>query len=274
MNILIVGQGHMGKILEKGLPSATLCQKRIQEMTRLDVQPFDVVVNTAAKTDLPWCEEHPMEAFEENVIAAVKLGRLAANEGIPLIHLSSGCIWKGPYNSYGTPFRPTSLPDPACFYSWTKVAAEGILMNEKPTALHILRPRQVYSDSPSPRNTLFKLNTYKKLLDTPNSMTSVDTIKKCILGIIKDSETLNQIKVWNLYDIGVTSPYQVGMLLHEAGLREKPELLEKKDLDTWHKPQRVDAVMEDIFMEKFVEPPMVQDELRRVIALFAVKLKG
>lgn len=274
MNILIVGNGHMGSILEKGIPNAVLCQKRISEMTTGDLLDFDVVVNTAAKTDLPWCEEHPREAFEDNVEAAVKLGRLASSVGIPLIHFSSGCIWKGPYDKAGKPFTNHSPADPACFYSWTKVAAEAILLSEKRIGLHILRPRQVYSDSPSSRNTLFKLMKYKKLLDTPNSMTSSDTIKKCIMRIISDKSLLNEIRIWNLYDIGVTSPYEVGMILHEAGLRDKPESLNKNDLDTWHKPQRVDAVMEDSFMETIVNPPVVQDELRRLVASFAKKINN
>ena len=55
-----------------------------------------------------------------------------------------------------------------------------------------------------------------------------------------------------------------------AGLRAKPERLEKNDLDSWHKPKRVDVVLADPFFETLAEPPRVEDELRRNIALFAL----
>jgi len=273
MKILVVGKGHMGKILEKELPNTVLYPQRIQQMEQKDLEGYNVVINTAAKTDLPWCESNAREAFEHNVECAFKLGRFCCDVGLPLIQFSSGCIWKGPYTHLKRPFRPTSPADPACFYSWTKVAAEGILLREFVDGLHILRPRQVYSDEPSPRNTLWKLNSYPKLLDTPNSMTSSATIQKCISRIIEDEDTLYSNRVWNLYDLGITSPFKVGMMLFKRGLRKKPKKLEKKDLDTWHKPQRVDVVMEDYRMERVVDPPNVNDELERMIDLFAKNLK-
>jgi len=273
VNILIVGTGHMGQILEKEL-SGKLCKKRIQEMTSEDIRGFDVVVNTAGKTDLPYCENNPLDAFENNVQAPLMLLRMCQNELANLIHFSSGCIWKGPYNASGSPFSPESPPTPACFYSWTKAAAEAMLLKEAFVGLHILRPRQVFSSSVSPRNTLTKLLRYPDLLDTPNSMTSDATIVKAIKRICADKLEFKSKRVWNLYDIGVTSPYKVGMMLHDAGLRLAPKILEKNALDSWHKPQRVDAVMCDIYMEKFVEPGIIEGELNKAINGLVKNLNG
>ncbi len=54
-----------------------------------------------------------------------------------------------------------------------------------------------------------------------------------------------------------------------AGCREAPEKLEKSEMDSWHKPKRVDAVIEDKFFEDLIKPPAVQNELKRNIALYS-----
>jgi hypothetical protein len=75
-------------------------------------------------------------------------------------------------------------------------------------------------------------------------------------------------RIINVYDKGITSPYEVGVMLAEAGLRDMPEKLEKSTLNEWHKPKRVDAVIKDSFFELMVEPPPVQCELKRNIDLY------
>ena len=72
--------------------------------------------------------------------------------------------------------------------------------------------------------------------------------------------------VFNVYDRGVTTPYQIGVMLAEAGLREKPTRIEKTELDTWHKPRRVDTVIHDRRFEERAKPRDVADVLRESIA--------
>src|SRR5205823_4133626 len=96
------------------------------------------------------------------------------------LHFSSGCIWDGPYDDNGKPFTPLHPARPAAYYSWTKAACDALLLGEDPENVAILRPRQVYSSLRSPRNTISKLNSYPKLVDTPNSMSSMDIIVKTV----------------------------------------------------------------------------------------------
>src|SRR5205814_707999 len=138
-----------------------------------------------------------------------------------------------------------------------------LLMDEPAVPLLILRPRQVYSPLASPRNTLTKLNSYPKLLDTPNSMTSADTIAKTIETALHASDTRVWNRIMNVYERNASSPYEVGTLLAQAGCRKPPEKLNKSDLDSWHKPKRVDAVIEDKVFEELIDPPTVQNELKR-----------
>lgn len=276
MNALVIGGGHLGTFLKERLNPAHHFVGVMDhlEQDALDAMNVSVVINTAGKTSLEDCEKNPLRAFDCNVAQPVRLLRKIKNQ--LYIHISSGCIWDGPYDDNGHPFMPGSPPTPACFYSWTKVCCEAIMSKETQNRkVAILRPRQVYSPVPSPRNTLSKLMSYPKLIDTPNSMTSAETIAKTIEFLVeeKDATGFGVPLVMNVYDEGVTSPYKVGMIMHEMGLREKPVLMTKGDLDLELKPKRVDAVLEDDFFSYEVDPPNVEEEMRRVVAEYAKRIK-
>lgn len=273
--VLLIGRGHLGSFL-RDLWDIPPELHWTGEMAGLDsthlwrLRP-SVVINTAGKTDLRWCEDNSLECFRCNVTAPLSIYRSIKNvfnDRVLYIHLSSGCIWDGPFNSDGGAFQPDDPPTPACFYSWTKACCDALLMAEATAPLLILRPRQVYSPVRSPRNTLMKLNGYQKLLDIPNSMTSANTIARTIETMIGKINDSTQARILNVYDLGFTSPYEVGVFLSQAGHRGMPERLDKTDLDSWHKPKRVDVVMKDEFFEEAVRPTSIRLELLRVIALF------
>lgn len=270
-NLVVVGRGHVGRHLAEVLETDRIDT----DMDQIDDQMIEgrIVVCAAGKTDLPWCEAHPLKAWEANVAAPYELAQRVLDLGGKYIHLSSGCVWDGPYldEEGKEPFQPLDPVSPACFYSWTKAACDALLWQlvETQGPLTILRPRQVYSPHRSPRNLLQKLLGYEKLLDTANSMTSVDTIAKTIKILVEDERSPLWGETVNVYDKGVASPFIAGGLLAAAGLRKEPAKLEKSDLDSWHKPKRVDTVLFDLVFEEEVDPPVLLDELSRVIKLFA-----
>ena len=274
--VLLIGKGHLGSYLKEQwkLPSE---QHWTREMSELDEATLkrlrpDAVINTAGKTELRWCEENANECFRCNVSAPIGVFRAvksAFNNLVPYIHLSSGCVWDGPYRPDGKPFQPNDPATPACFYAWTKASCDALMMAEAFGPLLLIRPRQVYSPLASPRNTLTKLNSYPKLLDTPNTMTSADTIRTTIEIVLASKDTRVWNRIMNVYERNPSSPFEVGTLLARAGCRKPPEKLTKNDLDSWHKPKRVDAVIEDKFFEDLVQPPTVQEELKRNIDLYA-----
>jgi dTDP-4-dehydrorhamnose reductase len=274
---LIVGRGHLGTFLAERLgvePSGrwTVEMDTLSERELVRRSPTAVVI-AAGKTELRWCEDHPLEAFRCNVTAPLQLFRRvrrALGGDVPFVHLSSGCVWDGPYAVGGRPFTPADPPTPACFYSWTKAACDAMLPAEAAgSTVVILRPRQVYSPVNSPRNTLTKLCKYPALIDTPNSMTSAETIARTVDAVVAPAGRSAHGRILNVYDRGVTSPYAVGGLLAEAGLRDRPGKIDKAELDRTLVPRRVDAVLHDEFFESLVNPPAVEAELRRVIGEFA-----
>ncbi len=278
--VILIGKGHLGSYLKSlwRIPDELHWTREMSDLsvdTLQRLQP-EAVINTAGKTDLRWCEDNAAECFRCNVsapIAVYRAVKAAFNHRVPYIHLSSGCVWDGPFRPDGKPFGPTDPATPACFYSWTKAACDALLIAEAGAPVIALRPRQVYSPLPAARNTLTKLNAYPKLLDTPNSMTSADTIANTIETLLDFPSCLNWPFIMNVYERHYSSPFEVGTFLAQAGCRSMPEKLTKTELDAWHKPKRVDAVIEDKYFEARFNPPTVQEELKRNIALFAQAIK-
>lgn len=273
---LLIGRGHLGSFLKTrfSVPEALHWTRDLDELDEATLRKLSptAVVNTAGKTELSWCEANAAETFRCNAAAPLNLYRrikAAAGEAIPFIHVSSGCVWDGPYRADGKPFGPEDPPSPACFYSWTKAAGDAMLLREAAGGkLAILRPRQVYSPLAAERNTLSKLRRYPKLIDTPNSMTSAETIARTVDKLTEPAGAEAFGRILCVYERGTTTPFEVGMFLARAGLRAEPELIDKSALDRTLKPKRVDTVLSDPFFEALVQPPKVQDELRRVINHF------
>lgn len=283
--ILVLGNGHVGRWLVKNNPYLyKMCTLRMEELTDLilkhefyrDMENCKVVaiLNTAAKTDMIWCEKNPYECFKNNFEYPVALAK-AIQDKLPkttFIQISSGCVWQGPYKKDNTPFGPYDLVNPACIYTQCKALCDSVLLQEIDN-LKILRPRLVYSDVNSPRNLLYKLNSYSKLIDSPNSITSVRTISATLASMFTYLDKYSTARMLNVYDRGVVSPLQIGYMLAARGLRNPPELLTKDSLDSWHKPKRVDVVLHDTEFEQLVQPPTVYDELDYMIGSFRGNIK-
>jgi dTDP-4-dehydrorhamnose reductase len=266
--VLLIGRGQIGSALERGLSrvSMDLWPGDLDELSQADLLRLapDVVINSAGKTNLAWCEENAAEALRCNLEAPVRLfDRILAMRTPPrFLQLSSGCVWDGPYDPDGKPFTPSSAPSPAALYSWTKAACDAMLLARDAERVAILRPRQVYSADLNDRNMLVKLLRYPGLIDTPNSISSITTIVRTVQHLMNAEDWAG---TWNVYDRGVVTPLEIGNMLASAGLREKPSIISKEELDIFHHPRRVDTVLYDARFEAAIAPPDAREELLRAI---------
>ncbi len=278
--ILIIGGGQVGSGLIDALRdrNVDIWREDIDALSRVslsDLNP-DAVINAAGKTDLAWCEANARETVRSNIEAPVQLyDRIldySASRVKPVrfLHFSSGCVWDGPFRKDGAGFEPNDPPSPACLYSWTKAAADGMLLQRDSEHVAILRPRQIYSASSTPRNSIVKLLRYPKLIDSPNSMSSLEIIQQTVRTLL-DAAT-NWSGIWNIYDDGAITPYEVGVMLAEAGLREMPTSIKKSELDTWHVPRRVDTVLSDKRFEALIHPEPLTVVMKRTILAFKDRL--
>jgi dTDP-4-dehydrorhamnose reductase len=267
--ILVTGKGHLGRIIAESL-GANLYEGKLEDLSDIQIDYATDIINTAAKTDLKWCEENRAEASFVNSFLAVGLYKRASKLGTRFIQLSSGCVWKGPYDGKGDPFTPNHPATPACHYAVTKASCDEELLKEKQMPgsadLAILRLRMPYSKINSDRNLLNKILKYDRVIDTPNSITSVEVLCKTLSFLTLQEKCGLWNRITCVYDAGIVTPYTIATKLYHAGLRGAPERITKYQLDQWHRPQRVDTVMKDVLFEELVKPENVGQMLDRTIA--------
>ncbi len=214
MRRIIIGNGKVASILkQKG--DVTLTHKDIEISDSGSVYralakqcaPGDVVINTAAKISLEWCEENKLEAFRVNAQGPLNIADACQRVGAKLVHISSGCVFDGNH----IPFREDTPPRPAAWYSRTKVWADEVIMNHGIKDYLILRPRQMISPVPNATNMLTKFLEKKTLacIDEPNSITCIEDFKLMMEHLIK----VGAQGIYNCANTGLVSPYDVAMAL-------------------------------------------------------------
>lgn len=135
-----------------------------------------VLINAIGKTGRPnvdWCEDNKEETFFSNVEIPVFIAAIAGSYNIPLIHISSGCIFNGP-----GPFSTFDKPNfEESYYSYTKAEAERRLIKALEysfSKLDIHRIRMPFTDEEDDRNLITKLLKYDQTVDAPNSITYIN----------------------------------------------------------------------------------------------------
>ena len=282
MKILIFGKGQLGEeyreyfSVKPEYTVAVAAGADIRDLGSvrqaiLSATP-DVVINTAAKTNIDWCEVNRLETLAVNALGADHIGQVCQEQGIYLIHLSSGCIQESKTNDeiHGE----EDAPNPVCFYSWAKVMADNLLSDRarmrgigfnvgRPLRVLILRPRQLLSAKLSPRNALAKMLTYSKFVDTPNSCTVVPDLMRVTGELIKKGAA----GIYNVVNPGVTSPYKIAMMLKEMVKPEmSPQVISKDELNKMTLAKRIDSVLHTKKLEaQGIILPHIDARLREII---------
>ncbi|MEX2379426.1 MAG: dTDP-4-dehydrorhamnose reductase [Vicingaceae bacterium] len=83
----------------------------------------DVVINTAAMTNVDACEENQAKCWELNVTAVEYLIKACEKQGAHLIHLSTDFVFDGKSG----PYKEVDLPNPLSYYGKSKLASEKLL---------------------------------------------------------------------------------------------------------------------------------------------------
>lgn len=85
----------------------------------------DVVIHTAAMTNVDACELNKEEAYRMNVNTVEYLIEACAIHKTHLIHLSTDFV----FNGSNGPYVETDTPDPLSYYARTKLEAEELIQN-------------------------------------------------------------------------------------------------------------------------------------------------
>ena len=103
-----------------------------------EIRP-DVIVNTAAMTQVDLCEDHKEECDLLNIDAVQYLVDISKDLGAYLVHLSTDFIFDGIQGNY----KETDTPNPISYYGLSKLKAEEVLLNSS-IDFSILRTILVY----------------------------------------------------------------------------------------------------------------------------------
>jgi dTDP-4-dehydrorhamnose reductase len=83
----------------------------------------DVVIHTAAMTDVDGCERDPERAFAVNVRGTDYVARACAEAGAMLVHLSTEYVFDG----RAGPYSEADPPNPISVYGRTKLESEAVV---------------------------------------------------------------------------------------------------------------------------------------------------
>ncbi len=104
-------------------------------------QPLDLVINCAAYTAVDQAETERDMAYRVNADAVGRLGRVAAEMDIPIVHFSTDYVY---HNQMRRPLQETDPARPKSVYGRSKLQGEKMLSNVHPYPL-IFRTSWVYS---------------------------------------------------------------------------------------------------------------------------------
>jgi dTDP-4-dehydrorhamnose reductase len=277
--VLIFGRGQLGTFYRdhftsKGctveMPEGDIRDEAFVSGAVSAAQP-DLIVNATGKTSIDWCEMNKVEAFHINSLGPDMIAKVAEERGVYFLHVSSGCVQES--LTAEEVHAEEDAPHPLCYYSWTKVWAENLLVERARRGslkLLMLRPRQLLSAMVSPRNALVKMLTYSKFIDTANSCTIVEDLMEASWALtLKDATGL-----YNVVNPGVTTPLRIAQAL-KAHL--KPQMsftaISKDELNRMTLAKRVDCVLSCAKLEREgIRLRPIDERLLDIIALLGQNL--
>lgn len=222
MILLIGSQGYIGRKIEEELahssqnylaPNPLFITSYEETISLFEQAKPSIVINAAGFVGIPnvdACEEKKEETLLGNVSLPVILASVCEFLNIPLLHISSGCIYSGYKKDFTEEDEPNfSFSNPPCsFYSGAKTLAEKFLKGIEKK--YILRLRIPFDEHDNPRNYLTKIQKYDKLLDAKNSITNLEELAEAVLFFCKERPD------YGIYNVVNTTPITTKWVAEEA----------------------------------------------------------
>jgi len=193
MIVLLGSTGYIGSVFLRQLEQNTghrIVTPRYQDYGERG-PVFDkytsLVINCAAfvtKPSVDLCEDQKEECIMGNLLLPFRILRACERYNIPLMHISTGCLYNG--NNGGKGWSETDAPQlrfnsGAGYYVGCKQLAEQIV--SKYPRVWCCRMRIPFDHLHSPRNYISKLITYPKVFDAFNSLCHRDDFVNACLSL-------------------------------------------------------------------------------------------
>jgi len=246
-NILILGKGYIGSSLFEYLRAKKDILTEIkskQDINYLDYsildnyifhaknEGLDYIINCVGYTGRPnveGCEYDKETCWKYNVNIPILFTEIASHHNIPIIHISSGCIYTGYDKDYNEEDEPNfGLYNNSSFYSKTKHACEMSLKN---TNSYIFRIRMPFSYKSSNRNYINKILQYNNLINYKNSLTCVEDLNEFIYKFI-NLKNKPEFGIFNVLNSGSATARDIVNILRSYKLENKNwKFLEEKEMN-------------------------------------------
>lgn len=231
----------------------------------------DVVINTAAKTNIDWCEKHRDLTFNVNVLGSDAVARHCVEHGAYLVQFSSGCMQES--RGVDDVKREHDPLHPRCFYAWTKAWAEHLISDrcerDGLKALFV-RPRLLLSSRLSSRNSLLKLLTYSRFIDVAQSATIAEDLVDAVWRLTSE----RAVGACNVANPGLISPWDIARLLQELVNPDfRPARIDVDELNALTEVRRIRTVLStDRLSEHGIELPRIEVAVRGVLTALKPQL--
>ncbi|MBL7850830.1 MAG: SDR family oxidoreductase [Cyclobacteriaceae bacterium] len=123
VELVATGRGPSRLTLRRGVYTTLDVTREADIKATLDTHRPEVLIHTAAMTQVDQCETEREECWSQNVTAVDYLAKACEVRGIHLIHLSTDFVFDG---SDG-PLDETATPHPLSHYGESKLAAERLV---------------------------------------------------------------------------------------------------------------------------------------------------
>jgi UDP-glucose 4,6-dehydratase len=204
--------GLLGDILKKEGYAHHYAEDRLEHAEKdiERVRPTHIL-NAAGITGRPnvdWCENHRKEVIQTNVSATLHMIDVAKRAGVHVTNFATGCIYtyddEHPVGS-GKGFTEDDPPNfRGSYYSRTKCMVEE-LIKEYDNVWQLRLRMPISSDLNNPRNFVYKIARYEKIVNIPNSMTVLDEL----LPLAVQGAIRGLTGVYNFTNPGVISHNEV-----------------------------------------------------------------
>jgi dTDP-4-dehydrorhamnose reductase len=173
------------------------------------MQP-DVIIHTAALTNVDYCENHQKEAWKINVEGTKNIVEKCMEINAKLVYISSDYIFDG--NS--GPYKEDANPNPINFYGATKLEGEK-LVSSLPHYL-IIRTTWVFDCNFDEKNFAIRLvNNLKNGLQVkvPNDQFGNPTLARNLADAIIELISKNKNGIYNIVGLNRLSRYEFALKL-------------------------------------------------------------
>ena len=225
MKILITGaNGLLGHELSSLLKDHTLILLSHSQLDisnsesvnkQIDSSSPDIIINSAAYTQVDACETNYDLAFQSNAIGPKNLAIKCKQLGIPLIHISTDYVFEG-NEKKNSPLVENDKLGPKTVYGKTKLEGEK-MVQENCEKYFILRTAWLYGEGKNFVKTMLSLSKKNKELKVVNDQIGSPTYAKDLAKAIKEiiEKKSDKYGIYHVTNKGEVSWYEFAKKIFE-----------------------------------------------------------